>query len=82
MASRQSNIKLALLHHDLRGWAKAAKFEEVTSRNLGTADYFELRFKRGRNKECHTATEALKWGWDTFPGAWASKFLLVTAWLM
>lgn len=61
MEYNQSEIKLEQRHIDLRGWAAAAKFEEVTSRSLGTEDYFELRFKRGRNNECTTAAEVEKW---------------------
>ncbi len=49
------------LHIDLRGWAEAADFEHVTSRNLGSRDFIELRFKRGQNEDCHDAADAERW---------------------
>jgi hypothetical protein len=61
MESSQSGTEIAQLHIDLRGWAEAAKFEDVTSRNLGSPDYFELRFKRGRNEDCATVPDVERW---------------------
>ena len=48
-------------HTDLRGWAEAAKFEEVTCRFLRTPDFIELKFKRGRNDDCHDVADAQRW---------------------
>jgi len=46
---------------DLRGWAEAAEFEEVTSRTLTSPDFIELKFKRGQNEDCHDAADAERW---------------------
>jgi len=56
----QNEADLAL-HIDLRGWAEAAEFEDVTSRYLGRPDFIELRFKRGQNDDCHDASDAERW---------------------
>ena len=53
----QDKADLAL-HIALRGWTEAAEFEDVTSRNLGSRDFIELRFKRGQNEDCHDAADA------------------------
>ncbi len=47
--------------HDLRGWAQAAGFTHVDVGNLGEPDFWEMRFRRGTNRECRTAAEAERW---------------------
>ena len=59
-AADEADINLQF-HLDLRGWAEAAEFEEVTSRSLTTPDFVELKFKRGQNVDCHDAADAERW---------------------
>ena len=59
------NIELddavTLRRNDLIGWAEAAGFEDIDVQNLGEADFWEMRFNRGRNAECTTPAEVERW---------------------
>ncbi len=50
-----------LRRNDLRGWAEAAGFADVDVGNLGEPDFWEVRCRRGTNRECGTAAEAERW---------------------
>ena len=55
------NEPLVQVYADLRGWAEAADFEEVTSRSLTSPDFIELKFKRGQNDDCYVVADAKRW---------------------
>jgi hypothetical protein len=48
---------VALRRNELRVWAEAAGFADVDVRNLGEANFWEMRCNRGTNRECATAAE-------------------------
>ena len=52
---------IALRRNDLQGWAEEAGFQDIDVRHLGEAEFWEMRFNRGRNAECTTAAEAERW---------------------
>ena len=52
---------IALRRNDLQGWAEAAGFEDIDAQNLGEADFWEMRFNRGRNAERTTPAEVERW---------------------
>ncbi len=46
--------------YDLQEWAGAAGFEEIEARHLGN-DCWELRCRRGTNRECTDTTHVERW---------------------
>ena len=55
------NDPLEHRRNELRHQAETAGFEEVDVCNLGTPDFWEVRFSPGANVGCTTAAEAERW---------------------